>query len=207
MYNLDMAPQTIIYIGRSGSGKGTQIALLQEFLQEKTPTTPSLQIETGQYFRTFIEEKSITAKFCKDIYLQGKRQPDFLAISMWGYVLCKDYTGIEHLMFDGAPRSAAEAHVVEDALSFYQRFDTNTFAKPKVIYLDVSPSWSMQRMHDRARIDDKTLEQLEIRTKWFETEVMGAIDFFKNNPKFDFIHIQGEKTIEEVYADIVSHFA
>ena len=202
-----MSAQTIIYIGRSGSGKGTQISLLQAFLKQQNPAIPSLQIETGQYFRTFIEEKSITAEFSKDIYLQGKRQPDFLAISMWGYVLCKDYTGVEHLMFDGAPRSPAEAHVVEDALSFYNRFDDKAFVKPKVIYLDVSSDWSMTRMHERARIDDKTFEQLQIRTKWFETEVMGAIDFFKNNPKFDFIHIQGEKTIEEVHADIVSHFA
>jgi len=201
-----MSPQTIIVIGRSGSGKGTQVGLLQEFLRGKDATIPSIHVETGQYFRDFIEDKTLSAQLAKNIYLQGEKQPDFLAISMWGYVLCKDYTGVEHLLFDGVPRSLAQAHVFEDALSFYQRFDQK-FEKPKVVYLDVSHDWSMQRMHERGRIDDKTEEQTEIRMHWFDTDVVAAIDFFKQNPKFDFIHIQGEKTVEEVHADIVSHFA
>lgn len=201
-----MLPQTIIFIGRSGSGKGTQVTLLQALLRTKNLETQCIHVETGQYFRDFIGEKSISAQFAKNIYLEGRRQPDFLAISMWGYVLCKDYTGSEHLLFDGAPRSAAEAYVFDDALSFYQRFDEKQFTKPKVVYLDVSHDWSMQRMHERGRIDDKTKEQTEIRMNWFEKDVMGALKFFKESPKFDFIHIQGEKTVEEVHADIASYF-
>lgn len=201
-----MSSQTIIFIGRSGSGKGTQVSLLQAFLRNKNPEIQSIHIETGQYFRDFIGENSISAKFAKEIYLEGKRQPDFLAISMWGYVLCKDYTGQEHLIFDGAPRSAPEAHVIEDALSFYKRFDAS-LKKPKVIYLDVSHDWSMQRMHERGRLDDKTKEQAEIRMSWFETEVLGAVRFFEQNQKFDFIRIDGEKSIEQVHTDIVSYFS
>jgi adenylate kinase family enzyme len=201
-----MLPQTIIFIGRSGSGKGTQVTMLQEFLRNKNSQIQSIHIETGQYFRNFIEEKSVSAQFAKGVYLEGKRQPDFLAISMWGYVLCKDYSGTEHLIFDGAPRSYPEAHVIEDALSFYQRFDNAKFVKPKVIYIDVSHDWSMERMHERGRIDDKTKEQTEIRMNWFETEVKGAIRFFEESPNFDFLHIQGEKSVEEVHAQIISHF-
>jgi adenylate kinase family enzyme len=201
-----MSPQTIIVIGRSGSGKGTQVGLLQEFLRNKNAQIQSIHVETGQYFRDFIDDTTVSAQLAKEIYLQGKKQPDFLAISMWGYVLCKDYTGVEHILFDGVPRSLAQAHVFEDALSFYNRFDA-TFEKPKVIYLDVSHDWSVQRIHERGRIDDQTDEQVEVRMHWFDTDVIAAIDFFKENSKFDFIHIQGEKTVEEVHADIVSHFA
>lgn len=201
-----MLPQTIIVIGRSGSGKGTQVELLQNFLKSKDPKIQSIHIETGQYFRDFIEDDTLSANLAKDIYIQGKKQPDFLAVSMWGYVLCKDYTGSEHLLFDGVPRSLAQAHVFEDALSFYQRFDER-FGKPMIVYLDVSHDWSMARMHERGRIDDKTDAQTEMRMHWFEDNVLEAIEFFKTHPKFDFIHIQGEKTIEEVHKDIVSHFA
>lgn len=202
-----MSPQTIICIGRSGSGKGTQVKLLQELLKSQNAIIPSIHIETGHYFRAYIEEEnSLAAQLAKEVYLEGKRQPDFLAISMWGYVMCKDYTGIEHLMFDGTPRSIAEARIIEDALSFFNRFDESKFEKPKVIFLDVPAQWSIERMKERGRIDDQTKEQVELRSNWYESEVMGAIEFFKTNPKFEFIHILGDKSIKEVGDDIATHF-
>lgn len=202
-----MSPQTVICIGRSGSGKGTQIKLLEELLRGQSAITPSIHIETGHYFRAFIEEKnSLSAQLANEYYLAGKRQPEFLAISMWGYVMCKDYTGIEHLMFDGTPRSEPEARIMEDALAFFGRFDESRYVKPKVIFLDVPVEWSVARMSERGRIDDKTKEQIDLRSEWYETEVVGAIEFFKSNPKFDFIHIKGDRTITEVRDDIAIHF-
>lgn len=202
-----MSPQTVICIGRSGSGKGTQIKLLEVLLRGQNAMAPSIHIETGHYFRAFIEEKnSLSAQLANEFYLAGKRQPEFLAISMWGYVLCKDYTGIEHLMFDGTPRSETEARIMEDALSFFGRFDESKFVKPKVIFLDVPVEWSVARMSERGRIDDKTKEQIDLRSEWYETEVIGAIEFFRTNPKFDFIHIKGDRTIPEVQEDIAAHF-
>jgi adenylate kinase family enzyme len=201
-----MLPQTVICIGRSGSGKGTQIKLLQDFLKEKNSSVNTIHIETGVYFREFIQEQGVSAQLSKSVYLDGGRQPDFLAISMWGYVLCKDYTGTENIIFDGTPRSLAEAHIIEDALQFYKRFDGNAFAKPKIVYIDVPEEWSIARMNERGRIDDKK-EQENNRMKWFTTEVEPAISFFKHNSHFDFIHIQGDRSVEEVHADVISHFA
>ncbi|MES2986158.1 MAG: nucleoside monophosphate kinase [Patescibacteria group bacterium] len=201
-----MLPHTVICMGRSGSGKGTQIKLLQELIKKQHSDASMIHIETGEYFRAFIQENSVSAHISKKVYLEGQRQPDFLAISMWGYVLCKDYTGDEHLVFDGTPRSPYEAAIIQDALSFYNRFDEKLFNKPKIVFLDVPEDWSMDKMLKRGRIDDKTKEQMELRSKWFESEVVGAIDFFRNNPKFDFIQIQGDKSIEEVHAEIAKHF-
>lgn len=202
-----MSPHTVICIGRSGSGKGTQMKLLQELLRGQSAINPSIHIETGHYFREFIEERnSLSAQLANEFYLDGKRQPEFLAISMWGYVLCKDYTGIEHLLFDGTPRSEPEARIIEDALLFYDRFNESKFAKPKVIFLDVPEEWSVARMSERGRIDDKTKEQLELRSSWYQSEVLGAIEYFKANPKFEFIVIKGDRTITEVRDDIATHF-
>jgi adenylate kinase family enzyme len=201
-----MLIETIICMGRSGSGKGTQIAFIQKYLEDKIGHIDCLHIETGHYFRSFIEENSVSAKLAKEVYLTGARQPDFLAVSMWGYVMCKDYTGTEHLIFDGTPRSLAESHIMEDALSFFQRFDSSRFKKPKVIYIDVSHDWAMDKMHKRARIDDKTEAQTELRMDWFEHDVMQAVDFFKTNDKFDFIHIEGEGSVEDVQKKILGYF-
>ncbi|MES2623311.1 MAG: nucleoside monophosphate kinase [Patescibacteria group bacterium] len=200
-----MLPQTIICIGRSGSGKGTQIKLLEEYFKQQDANAQMIHIETGVYFRSFIEEKTVSGNLAKQAYLEGRREPEFLAISMWGYILCKDYTAEEHIMFDGAPRSLTEAKIIEDALSFYNRFDETLFVKPKIVFLDVSHDWSVARMHERGRVDDQTKEQLELRSHWFETEVMQAVEYFKANPRFDFVQIPGEGSIEEVQALIRSH--
>jgi adenylate kinase family enzyme len=204
---MHMLPQTIICMGRSGCGKGTQIRLLEEYFKSQNPDSQMIHIETGTYFRSFIEEKTVSAELAKQTYLDGKREPEFLAISMWGYVLCKDYTAEEHIMFDGAPRSLLEAQVIAEALRFYNRFDGSQFAKPKIVYLDVSHDWSVARMHERGRVDDQTIAQLELRSKWFEAEVLPAIEFFENNANFEFVHIKGEGSIEEVHDEIISHLS
>lgn len=57
-----MTPQTFIFFGPSGSGKGTQARLLIEYLEKKDPERKTVYIETGRRFRDFITEASYTAK-------------------------------------------------------------------------------------------------------------------------------------------------
>ena len=45
---------TFIFIGASGSGKGTQVALLKEYIKKKDPETPIFYVQTGEYFREFV---------------------------------------------------------------------------------------------------------------------------------------------------------
>ena len=55
-----MNPQTFVFIGRSGCGKGTQAKLLQDVLKEKNPDQEIFYIETGANFRKFLgEEKQV----------------------------------------------------------------------------------------------------------------------------------------------------
>src|SRR3989344_985591 len=52
-----MSPQTIIFFGRSGSGKGTQARLLEEYLRKNDSSKRGvIYIETGARFRQFIKE-------------------------------------------------------------------------------------------------------------------------------------------------------
>lgn len=61
----------------------------------------------------------------------------------------------------------------------------------------------MDRLKGRGRFDDNN-EDIEARLKWYETDVMPAINFYRDNPKYNFLEIDGEQTIEKVHQDILS---
>ena len=199
-------PQTVIFIGRSGAGKGTQSLLLLDYLQ-KEGEGKTMYIETGKYFRELITHDDLTSQLAKDVYMNGDRHPDFLATNLWSNALRTEYTGSEHIVFDGAPRSTVEAELIEGALGFYDRYNISRYTKPKVIFLDVGVDWSRQRLKERGRIDEMREDQIDSRIHYFETEVVPAIKYLKESSNFRFIHIHGEKSIEQVHADIIAQIS
>jgi len=192
-----MTPQTFIFIGRSGAGKGTQAKMIQEYLKKINPQREVLAIQTGAEFRAFIQGDSLTQKLSREIYEKAAFQPEFLAVYMWTNVLVNKYTADEHLVMDGLPRQYHEAGVLDSVFSFYK------LEKPHVIYLDVSKEEAANRMLARKRVDDVP-EEIEARLKWFEVQVFPTLDFYKDNPNYDYHVIAGERPPEEVHADIVA---
>ena len=191
-----MSPQTFIFIGRSGCGKGTQAELLQKILKEKDPNGQIFYIETGANFREFIKGEEYSNKLSNEIYKDGDRQPDFLAIWMWAHVLLDKFKGIEHLFLDGITRSLPEAMAFTTALEFYKR-------RAIVIDINVSREWSEERLLARGRFDDKNREEIKKRLNWFDKDSGPAIAYFRVNNNYKVIAVNGEKTIEEVHQDIV----
>ncbi|MES2214017.1 MAG: nucleoside monophosphate kinase [Patescibacteria group bacterium] len=190
---------TIILIGRSGSGKGTQATLIRNRInlldREKRQI---LYVETGDKFRTFIRGKSFSAHLSKEIYDQGTLQPAFLAGLMWGDVLLEELEDNMHLMFDGAPRSRPEAEMLDTAIRFYKR------TRPVVININVGRKWSEARLLARGRMDDTTLAKINKRLDWFEKDVVPAIEWYKTNPDYTYIEVNGEQPIEKVHSDIIA---
>lgn len=192
-----MTPQTFIFIGRSGCGKGTQAKLIQEYLKREDPKREILYIQTGQELREFIKGNSTTQKICKDLYDKGGLQPEFLAIHMWTSVLANKYTAGEHMIMDGMPRRYHEAGVLDSVWNFYK------IKHPHVIYLNIPKEASIERLLARKRIDD-TREEIEERLSWFETDVIPTLDFFKNNPDYSYVEIDGTQPIEDVHKEIIA---
>src|SRR3989344_6820218 len=96
---------TVVFIGRSGCGKGTQADLLKNRIARLDKDKRQiLYVETGQRFRKFIEEEGYSSKLSKAIYDKDARQPDFLACSMWAGILVEELLPDMHLIFHGAPR-------------------------------------------------------------------------------------------------------
>ena len=189
-------PQTFIFIGRSGCGKGTQAKLLIDKLKEDNPERPVLYIESGDRFRTFVSGTSHSSRLAKEIMDKAERQPDFLAIWNWSHLLVENLMGDEHLIFDGTPRSKLEAEALHTALRFYGRGRVN------VVYVDISIEETKKRMIARGRLDDKRPGDIEKRLAWFDSDVLPAIDYYKASDDYRLIHLNGEQTIEVVQSDL-----
>jgi adenylate kinase family enzyme len=192
-----MSPQTFIFIGRSGCGKGTQVKFLLEYIKNHDKESRSVyHLETGERFREFIKGETLSSKLSREIYERDDRQPDFLAIWMWSHLLVENLKGDEHLMVDGTPRSLPEAESLHTALSFYKR-------KANVVYINVSRKWSEKHLLARGRSDDATIAKIDKRLNWFDKDVMPAVEYFRNHEGYNFIEVNGEQEMEKVYADIV----
>jgi len=192
-----MSQKTFILIGRSGCGKGTQGALLSQYLQTLEPKRDVLYIQCGGEFRKFIQGDSVTEKLSREVSEKGVLQPEFLAIYMWVNYLVKNYKGTEHIIIDGTPRKIHEAGVLDSIFSFYN------LDKPTVIYINVSKEWSVERLMKRGRADDKREEIIE-RLSWFETEVLPTIEYYRNSKSYSFVEINGEQDIDSVRREIIS---
>ena len=191
-----MFPQTFIFIGRSGCGKGTQAELLKKLLQEKDPQGEIFYLETGPKFREFITGEKYSNRLADKIYKSGERQPDFLAVHMWSHELLSDFKGTEHAFFDGICRSLPEAMAFTTALEFYSR-------KATMIYLNVSREWSEARLLSRGREDDKSFDEIKRRLDWFDKDTAPAIEYFNVHKQYELMEVNGEQTIEEVHREII----
>jgi adenylate kinase len=197
-----MHKETFIFIGASGSGKGTQVALLKEELLKKHPATPIFYLQTGQYFREFIKGDTMASQIAKEAIDNGERAPDFLAMYIWSKLFVEELKGNEHLIIDGSPRSVNEAKNLDIALKFFKR------EHPAVIYLKVSRKWSFDHLMARADKEgrkDDTADSINKRLDWFDADVKPAIERFRRDRDYDFVEINGEQSIEAVHRDIMAN--
>lgn len=190
-----MKPQTFIFFGPSGSGKGTQAKLLIDFIK-KNDDKPVFYIETGQKFRDFITESSLTAKLTKEVMDSGGLLPEFLPIWIWTEYFVRHVSGNEHMILDGLSRRPHEAPILHSAMTFYKR------ENPTVLSIEVSRDWARERLLGRGRSDDKK-DDIEKRIDWYYGNVLESLKYFKENSYYNFISINGEQSIEDVFKEIL----
>ncbi|MEX0934998.1 MAG: nucleoside monophosphate kinase [Candidatus Paceibacterota bacterium] len=190
-----MDKKTILFFGSQGSGKGTQANLLKKYLEGHDSEHEVFLFDTGSALRGLMKEGGYTADLMRDSLNRGERQPVFLAAQTWSRALVDNYTGKEHIIMDGSPRTLLEAEVLDSAFRFYG-------IDPVVIYLHISEEVARERLLDRGRADD-TPEGINRRLAWYKREVTPVIDFYKDSDHTRFVEVGGEKEIDEVQDAIV----
>lgn len=201
LYYLYMHEKTAyIFVGQSGSGKGTQAELLDHALRTKNDLLRIFHIETGAKFRTLIEGNSFVIGRTREYMTEGKLPPSFLGVYAWARSIVEEYNAEDALIIDGTPRISEEVPILMGALSFID-------AKVVVIHIAVSDTWAKEKASARGRSDDVDMHELEGRLAWYHTQVQPVIDFFKQSSAVTYIEINGEQTIEKVHEDICEKLA
>lgn len=191
-----MKPITVIFLGRSGSGKGTQVKKLEERLAADA-SHPVFHLESGKRFREFIAGSTYAGSLSKEINEVGGLQPEFLSVWAWTSEFVEHLGPDHHLLIDGSPRRVSEARTLESALAFFRRQDIT------VVYLKVTRTWASERLTTRGRHDDLEVSDVNARMDWFEKEVLPVVEHYSGHPTVAFHEVNGEQTIEQVHADVV----
>lgn len=189
-------PYTFIFFGIVGSGKGTQIDLLQKYLKTKDPNIHITYAYPGSEFRNIVESGSYTGKLVKNTMDHGWLQPNFLTISLFTNTLVNSITEDSCVIVDGFPRTVIQSEVLEASMDFYKRDDI------KVVYIKVEKEEATKRMKLRGRADD-TDEGIAKRFDEYVTNVIPAMMYFKQKSGYEIYTINGEQSPEDVHKELI----
>lgn len=193
-----MKPQTFIFIGRSGSGKGTQLELLKEYLVGKYKDTPIKSIVMGEVYREFFKERGFVQDIARDVSMnQGKFQPDFLTNSLFVNSAIHIIDDKSTLFFDGYPRTISQLGIIKELLEYAKHKNT------VVINIEVSRENVKERMLLRGRGDDSD-SAIENRLNEYDKFILPMLEVVKSDPFFKYFEIDGEGKIPDIHADIIN---
>ncbi|MGH7249471.1 MAG: adenylate kinase family protein [Minisyncoccia bacterium] len=190
-----MQSQTFIFFGIVGSGKGTQVKLLMDFLKKKDGME-CIDAYPGNEYRKLIESGNYTGQLVKKSMSEGNLQPNFLTNSIFANILISSLSPEKHLIADGYPRTVAQSEFFETLAYFFNR------DKVKIIYIELSEEEAMKRNLLRGR-HDYTEEGLKKRFDEYEKNVIPAMNYFKEKENYGIFTINGAQSIEDVHKDIL----
>jgi adenylate kinase family enzyme len=187
--------QTFVFFGIVGSGKGTQVKLLMDFIKGKGGKE-FVYAYPGDEYRKIIESGSYTGTLMKDSVSRGELQPGFFSDAIVTNILISSLTKDSHLITDGYPRAVDQSQSFEKMMKWYKRDDV------KIIYIEVGKVEAMKRNLLRGRHDD-TKEGIEKRFDEYINSVVPAMDYFKGKAGYTIYTINGEQSVENVHKDII----
>lgn len=181
-----MELNTVLFIGKPGSGKGTQAALLSEKTGWQT-------IASGDLFRALMKEETEVGKKMREEIEKGFLAPDWFAMYLFQRSILNHPldTGV---IFDGFGRKVPEAKVVIDVLTWLGRPFT-------AVHVKVSDAEIIDRLEKRkgvsGRADDHAVEK---RLEEYRLFTEPSIEVFRDAGKL--VEVNGEGEVDAIQADI-----
>ena len=177
----------LILFGPPGSGKGTQ----SEKLVEKYRL---IHLSTGNLLREEISNRTPLGLEAKSFMDKGQLVPDEVVIGMIDSSL-EHHKEAPGFLFDGFPRTAAQAEALDKLLSLKKT------EIALVIALEVSEEELVKRLLNRGktsgRSDDTNETVIHQRFSVYRSETAPIADHYKKLKKFQ--TIKGEGSVEEIF--------
>ena len=182
----------IVLFGPPGSGKGTQAQNLIEKFNLK-------QISTGDLFRYNMKNGTALGILAKSYIDKGELVPDQVTTDMLIEEVKKP-TNTNGFIFDGYPRTVAQAKALDEVLS------ENKTAINGVISLEVQYNELVKRIlgrgKDSGRSDDQDIKIIENRILVYNDKTAPLIEYYKKQNKYH--SINGMGTIDDIFKRISS---
>src|SRR3989344_7259589 len=181
-----MQSQTFVFFGIVGSGKGTQVKLLMDFLKNKN-TKECVYIGTGDIFREIVgsSKDDSETQTVKEIINSGRLMPDEITNKLVFEAVKLKSSPDKHLIFDGYPRTTPQSKYFANLVK--ERTDI------KIIFIELNKEEAMKRNLLRGRHDD-TREGLTKRFNEYVNNVIPAMNYFKGKAGYQIYTINGEQT-------------
>jgi len=208
-----------VFIGRSGSGKGTQAKLLMKHFGNLH------HFCTGDMFRDLAKADSAVSRIIKKILKEGGLPYDDLATTLWMHEISYKLKEDEGILADGFPRRLKEAQNLDEFLDFLGRKEST-----KILLIDISREDALNRLTKRrtckkcgrlipwvgkfkelkvcdkcggelfTRTDDVP-EAINSRLDYFEERVMPVVDYYRKQGRL--IKINGDQPIDDVFKELL----
>ena len=178
----------LILFGPPGSGKGTQ--------SEKLIAKYGLKhLSTGDLLRYEINHQTALGKEAQNFMDKGQLVPDEVVIGMISSAL-DDNPGSKGFLFDGFPRTAAQAKALDKLLKI------KNAPIAVMLALDVSEEELIKRLLKRGqtsgRSDDNNENVIRARILEYRNKTAVVADYYK---KFDkVVMVKGEGTVDEIFS-------
>ena len=178
----------LILFGPPGSGKGTQSEkIVKQF--------GLVHLSTGDLLRREIAEKTPLGQEASRVMEKGQLVPDEVVIGMIDSCLDK-HTQAKGFLFDGFPRTVAQAEALDKLLSLKKT------AISKVLALEVSEEELITRLLKRGetsnRPDDRDEAIIRKRYQVYKAETEAVGEHYKQLGKLEVI--KGEGSVDEIFA-------
>lgn len=216
-------PLIVIFLGKAGAGKGTQLDLFKERMGFDF-------IGSGDLLRSRKKINDYTGNKISTVIDNGGLISTPIVFHLWMSEferLKAKNSELKGIVIDGSPRKIKEAYLMSDALEWYG-WDENL----KVILIDVSDEEVLSRIANRRicedcgeivpyvgdlkrltncpscngvlikRAEDSEIDSVKKRLEWFREEVGPVIDFYKKQGKLETVN--GNQSVEDVFKDILS---
>ncbi len=179
-----------VLFGPPGAGKGTQA----KFLAEKYNLH---HISTGDLLRQEIKKETELGKLAASLINAGNLVPDEVVVGMIKECINQN-SKVEGFLFDGFPRTIAQAQTLDELLKEYSSEVTS------ILSLTLPDEKVFERIQHRALIegrkDDASKETIQNRINTYHQKTEPLINFYKAQDKY--LEVDGTGTIEEVFSNI-----